>query len=511
MAQGYTQQFGLDYGETFSHVVKHTTVRLVLALAASNTWKLRQLDVKNAFLHGELKEDVFMKQPKGFVSRDYPSYVCKLQKSLYGLKQAPRAWNEKFTSFLPALGFQYSHSDPSLFVKAADGYVVILLLYVDDIILTGNDDGVVQSVIDELSAVFDLKDMGVLTYFLGLEISYQKHSLFVSQAKYARDLVARAGMAGCKSWSTPCLPNKHLLPTDGEPLSNPTLYRSLVGALQYLTFTRPDIAYAVNTACQFMTRPTDVHMVAVKRIIRYVQGTLTYGLKYVSSPTDLVAYSDADWGGDPATRRSTTGFVVFLGSNVISWQSKKQPTVSRSSTEAEYRVLANTAAELFWIRQVLCALHVDLPHPPLIHCDNLSAIALSSNAVFHSRIKHLDTDYHFVRERVQKKDLYIQFVTSEEQVADILTKGVGTAVFEQHCSNLHLGTQVKIRWSNCHAKIRQLSFRCSHIFREGNVVADKMANLGLSNSSFTWYDTPPNEFQSYLHADYLGYPNYRFS
>ncbi|XP_040364414.1 secreted RxLR effector protein 161-like [Rosa chinensis] len=247
--------------------------------------------------------------------------------------------------------------------------------------------------------------MGVLTYFLGLEISYQKHSIFVSQAKYARDLVARAGMARCRSWSTPCLPNNHLLPTDGEPLSDPTLYRSLVGALQYLTFTRPDIASAVNTACQFMTKPTDMHMAAVKRIIRYVQGTITQGLKYVSSPPDLVAYSDADWGGDPATRRSTTGFVVFLEYNAISWQSKKQPTISRSSTKAEYRALANTAAELFWIRQVLCALQVYLPQPPLIHCDNLSTMALSSNAVFHSRIKHLDTDYHFIREREYRRKI----------------------------------------------------------------------------------------------------------
>ncbi|KAI5346452.1 hypothetical protein L3X38_014331 [Prunus dulcis] len=446
VAQGFSQQPGLDFGETFSPVVRHTTVRLVLSLAAMNQWSLRQLDVKNAFLHGDLEEEVFMRQSQGYEDPAHPEYVCKLKKSLYGLKQAPRAWNAKFTGYLPALGFKISQSDPSLFVKHEGSDVIMLLLYVDDIILTGSNADLVQSVVDNLSSVFEMKDMGRLAYFLGLQIAYPASGgLFVSQTKYAKDLLHKAGMQSCRACSTPCKPHNQILTDCGEPLSDPTMFRSVVGALQYLTFTRPDLAYAVNTVCQYMNNPTDVHWLLVKRILRYVQGTLRLGINFTSISTrvsdrwQLSAYSDADWAGDINTRRSTTGFVVFLGPNPISWQSKKQGSVSRSSTEAEYRALANTAADIAWIRQVLQDVNYFLPNPPVMYCDNLSALALSSNPVYHSRIKHLDIDYHFVREKVQKKDLLVQYVPTEEQVADVFTKGLHSPIFSRHCSHLRLG------------------------------------------------------------------------
>ncbi|XP_020414805.1 uncharacterized protein LOC109947875 [Prunus persica] len=195
--------------------------------------------------------------------------------------------------------------------------------------------------------------------------------------------------------------------SEGEPLHDPTFYRSIVGALQYLTFIRPDLSYAVNTVCQCMTAPTEIHFNLVKRILRYIQGTMNYGIHFIHGPWKLQAYSDVNWAGDLNARRSTTGFVVLLGHNPISWQSKKQGSASRNSTEAEYRALASTAADLGWIRKVLLDLKVCLPLPPTIFCDNLSALALSSNPVFHSRIKHLDTDFHFVRERVQRNDLIV--------------------------------------------------------------------------------------------------------
>ncbi|KAI5312513.1 hypothetical protein L3X38_041686 [Prunus dulcis] len=329
VAQGFSQEQGIDFDETFSPVVRHTTVRLILSLAASHRWCLRQLDVKKAFLHGDLQEEVYMKQPLGFIDDHYPDYVCRLRKSLYGLKQAPRAWNAKFTGYLPALGFVSSHSDPSLFVKHDGPNVVILLLYVDDIIITGSSSTLVQSVIDDLGQVFDMKDIGQLTYFLGLEVSYQSNGdLFVNQAKYARDLLKRAGMETCKPSITPCKPHCHVLTTD------------------------------------------------VKRILRYVQGTLSYGLTFTSGTSVLVGYSDVDWAGDPNTRRSTTRYVVFLGQNPISWSSRKQSSVSRSSTEAEYRALANCAADISWIRYVLQDLHIVVPEAPVLHSDSLSALAL---------------------------------------------------------------------------------------------------------------------------------------
>ncbi|KAI5318095.1 hypothetical protein L3X38_037803 [Prunus dulcis] len=441
VAQGFSQEYGLDSEETFSPVVRHTTVRLILGLAVNFQWELRQLDVKNAFLHGELQEEVFMKQPQGFVDSQYPNHVCKLQKSLYGLKQAPRAWNAKFTSYLPTLDFSVSHSDPSLFVKKTEVAVVILLLYVDDIIITGSDPSLVTSVIQALSEVFELKDLGKLKYFLGLEVQYHSGGkIFVNQAKYARDLIKKASMDTCKPCSTPSKPHHQVLKDEGTPLPNPTLFRSIVGALQYLTFTRPDIAFAVNTVCQFMHSPTDVHLSLVKRIIRYLQGTLQFGVTFSLGSMVLSGYCDADWAGDPNTCRSTTGYVVFLGSNPISWSSKKQASVSRSSTEAEYRALAHCAADISWIRQVLCDLHMIVPEAPLLHSDNLSALALSANPIFHSRIKHLDVDFHFIRERVQSKDLIVQYVPTDEQVADILTKGLHSPIFIKHCSNLSLGS-----------------------------------------------------------------------
>ncbi|CAN6714288.1 unnamed protein product [Malus baccata var. baccata] len=331
-------------------------------------------------------------------------------------------------------------ADTSLFVKADDGDVIIMLLYVDDIILIGSSITKVQSVISQLAAVFDLKDMGQLTYFLGLQIQYQMDgSIFVNQSKYTTDLLKRAGMESCKPTSTPSKPHSQVLISDDSPMADPTHYRSIVGALQYLTFTRPDIAHVVNVVCH-MTQPSDLHMHLVKRILRYLKGTIHYGLQYTKSPDFLIsAYSDSDWAADINTRRSITSYVVYIGANPISWQSKRQSTVSRSSTEAEYKALAHCAADVFWIRSLLKDLRQFLPVPPHLHCDNLSTLALCSNPVFHSKIKHLDTYYHFVRERVQKGDITVQYIPTDEQVADVFTKGLHSPIFSKHCHNLNLG------------------------------------------------------------------------
>ena len=439
VAKGFNQEEGIDYGETFSPVVKPTTVRLVLALAAHFGWSLKQLDVKNAFLHGILQEEVYMSQPPGFLDSQNSTHVCKLHKSLYGLKQAPRAWNERFTQFLPSLGFLTTYSDSSLFVKPVGQSVVILLLYVDDIIITGSATDAITEVIGALHSEFDIKDLGNLHYFLGIQITQQPNGLYLSQSKYISDLLAKTDMLHSKSCPTPCLPYTRLLKDDGKPFNNPALYRSIVGALQYLTFTRPDIAFSVHQVCQFMHCPMESHFVAVKRILRYLQGTQDYCIQFGHGDLDLYAYSDADWAGDPNDRRSTTGLVVYLGSNPISWSSKKQHTVSKSSTEAEYRALSSTAAEVDWIKQLLQFMHISVTSPTLLYCDNLSAIALAYNPVMHQRTKHIEIDIHFVRERVAKKLLQVQFVTSNAQFADILTKGLSTSLFQTHCYNLRLG------------------------------------------------------------------------
>ncbi|KAM1014395.1 hypothetical protein ACFX2C_044386 [Malus domestica] len=294
-----------------------------------------------------------MTQPPGFFDLNHPHLVCKLHKSLYGLKQAPRAWNERFTTFLPTLGFKSTYSDSSLFVKQVHYEIVILLLYVDDIIITGSASNAIQDVIHSLTVEFEITDLGDLHYFLGIQISKTNTGLFLSQTKYIQDLLLKTEMNESKSCDTPCLPYNRLLKDDGQPFGNPTLYRSIVGALQYLTFTRPDIAFSVHQVCQFMQNPMVAHFTAVKRILRYLKGTLHLGINYHRGALNLKAFSDADWAGDPNDQRSTIGFVVFLGSNPVSWSSKKQQTVSRSSTEAEYRALSTTTAELDWIKQLL--------------------------------------------------------------------------------------------------------------------------------------------------------------
>ncbi|XP_048447896.1 uncharacterized mitochondrial protein AtMg00810-like [Pyrus x bretschneideri] len=272
--------------------------------------------------------------------------------------------------------------------------------------------------------------MGRLTYFLGLHIQYKSNgSLFINQSKYAEKLINKVGMSLCKPALTPSKPHTQLLTSEGTVMEDPTLYRSIVGALQHLTFTRPDIAHAVNVVCQYMTKLTDAHFFLVNRILRYVQGTIDCALTYTPSPNiNILAFSYASWAADINTTRSISGYVVYVGNNHVSWKSKKQASVSRSSTEAKYKALAHCTANVCWIRN----------HPLALLCDNLSTLALSSNSVFHSRIKHLDTDYHFVRERVQNRDITVHYVLTDSQVVDILTKGLHSPLFIKQGYNLRL-------------------------------------------------------------------------
>uniref|UniRef100_A0A2N9GCI3 Integrase catalytic domain-containing protein n=1 Tax=Fagus sylvatica TaxID=28930 RepID=A0A2N9GCI3_FAGSY len=434
VAKGFHQQHGIDFTETFSPVIKPPTVRLILSLAVSLNWPLRQLDVKNAFLHGTLKEEVYMTQPQGYIDPIHPQYVCKLQKSIYGLKQAPRAWFESFTTQLLHLGFIASTADSSLFIYKEHKVIAYLLLYVDDIVLTSNTPAFLDTLIHKLSSVFDLKDLGSLHYFLGLQVTRTPSRLYINQAKYAQDLLKKHNMLDCKPASSPSCPNTRLSLHDGDPLPDPHAYRSMVGALHYLTFTRPDISFAVHQVCQYMSTPTTTHLAAAKRVLRYIRGTFNHGIEFTPGPLSLSAYTDADWAGDPDDRRSTYGFLVYLGHNAITWSAKKQATVSRSSTESEYRALA--IAELCWVRSLLKDLGIYLPDPPTLWCDNISALAIASNPVFHARTKHIEVDFHFVRERVLRKDLLVKFVSTVDQLADIFTKSLSTHRFLELRRNL---------------------------------------------------------------------------
>ncbi|KAJ9558252.1 hypothetical protein OSB04_012866 [Centaurea solstitialis] len=439
VANGRSQQVGLDCDDTFCPVVKPATIRTFLSIALSKKWSIHQLDVKNAFLHGTLNETVFMHQPPGLRDERFPNHVCRLKKSLYGLKQAPRAWYHRFASFISTIGFHHSRCDNSLFIYCNGDDVAYLLLYVDDILLTTSSEIFRQVIISKLSKEFAMKDLGPLNYFLGISVTHHASGLFLSQKKYAAEIIARAKMSSCNPTSTPLDTGSKLSASSGLPVQDPTLYRSLAGALQYLTFTRPDISYAVQQVCLFMHDPREPHMQALRRILRYLQGTLHLGLHlHRSTTTGLIAYTDADWGGCPDTRRSTSGYCVFLGDNLLSWSSKRQPTLSRSSAEAEYRAVANVVSDTCWIRNLLLELRCTSTTATLVYCDNVSAVYLSGNPVQHQRTKHIEIDIHFVREKVALGQVRVLHVPSRFQYADIFTKGLPRVLFEDFRSSLNI-------------------------------------------------------------------------
>uniref|UniRef100_A0ACD5YWM8 Uncharacterized protein n=1 Tax=Avena sativa TaxID=4498 RepID=A0ACD5YWM8_AVESA len=284
-----------------------------------------------------------------------------------------------------------------------------------------------------------MSDLGEIHHFLGVNVQRNPHGLFLSQQQYALEILDRAGMVNCHPISTPIDISSKLSAQSGKPFADPSLYRSLAGALRYLTLTRPDLQYAVQQVCLFMHAPTDTHFQLIKRILRYVQGTSHFGLQlFRQSGCDLVAYSDADWAGCPDTRKSTSGFGIFLGSNLVSWSSKRQHIVSRSSAEAEYRSVANTVAESCWLRQLLLELHQPPSKATVVYCDNISVVYLSSNPVQHQRTKHVEIDLHFVRDRVQLGEARVLHVPTSSQYADIFTKGLPSAVFQEFRSSLNV-------------------------------------------------------------------------
>ncbi|CAJ2668996.1 unnamed protein product [Trifolium pratense] len=441
VAKGFHQLHGFDFNETFSPVIKPITIRLILALAISYKWPLKQLDINNAFLNGSLDEEVYMVQPQGFETTD-SSLVCKLQKALYGLKQAPRQWFDKLATTLIQFGFKASKCDPSLFIYSHNRQVVYLLVYVDDIIITGSSLTLVQHLVTKLDSVFSLKQLGNLDYFLGIEVKHLTDgSLLLTQSKYIKDLLVKTNMIDSNPIATPMMSSCKLSKVGSDSVADPTLYRSVVGSLQYATITRPEISFAVNKVCQFMSAPLESHWTAVKRILRYLKGTSHIGLKLfptnVHHPLSLKAYCDADWASDPDDRRSTSGAAIFFGPNLVSWWSRKQQVVARSSTEAEYRSLAQATADVLWVQTLLNELTVPFT-TPTIYCDNQSAVLLAHNPVLHSRTKHMEIDVFFVREKVLAKQLTVVHIPGSTQLADVLTKPVSTDKFLSMRSKLNV-------------------------------------------------------------------------
>jgi hypothetical protein len=424
VAKGYNQIEGLDYFDTFSPVAKITTVRTLLAIASIKQWNLHQLDVNNAFLHGDLEEDVYMTIPDGVV-HNKPGQVCKLLKSLYGLKQASRMWYEKLTSLLIQEGYTQSTSDYSLFTLTTSTDFTALLVYVDDVILAGTSIAEFDRIKKILDAQFKIKDLGALKYFLGLEVAQSREGIHISQRKYCLDLLKDSGLLGSKPAAMPLDPAVKLHNDEGKLFDDISQYRRIIGKLLYLTNTRPDIAYATQQLSQFLHKPTMIHYNAACRVIRYLKNSPGRGLFFSRhSDIHIHSFSDADWAGCVDTRRSTSGHCFFLGTSLISWKAKKQITISRSSSEAEYRALSSATCELIWLLFLLKDLKIECSKLPVLYCDSQSAIHIASNPVFHERTKHLEIDCHLVREKLQQGIMRLLPISTEDQLADCLTKAL---------------------------------------------------------------------------------------
>jgi hypothetical protein len=354
-----------------------------MALAASQGWPLFQLDVNTAFLHGDLNEEVYMQPPLG-LELPQSNLVCKLQRSLYGLKQASRQWNAKLTETLLSSGYNQSKADYSLFTKKTITGFTAILVYVDDLVLGGTDTAEIDQLKTLLDHKFSIKDLGCLKYFLGFEVARSKTGISLCQRKYTLDLLESTGLLATKPCPTPMQPQLQLHKTSGTPISDPTAYRRLIGRLLYLTHSRPEISYAVSKLSQFLDAPTDLHMLAGLHVLKFLKNHPGQGLFFSSSSSlTLKGYSDSDWGACPDTRRSTTGFCFFIGTSLVSWKSKKQEVVSRSSSEAEYRALAQATCEGQWLLYLLQDFLIPHDSPIMLYCDNKSAMHIAANPVFH--------------------------------------------------------------------------------------------------------------------------------
>nr|GEV09135.1 retrovirus-related Pol polyprotein from transposon TNT 1-94 [Tanacetum cinerariifolium] len=424
VVRGYRQKEGINFDESFAPVAKMESIRIFLAYVAHKSFYVFQMDVKTAFLHGSLKEDVYMCQPEGFIDADHPSHVYKLKKALYGLKQVPRTWYDELSMFFLHNHFFKCTIDPTLFIRRFQDDILVVQVYVDGIIFGSTHPRYIQLFSDLMKSHFKMSMIGEMTFFLGLQVNQSPCGIFINQSNYMSEILKKYEMESCDLVGTPMeIKNKLNLDQNGTPV-DATKYHSMIDALMYLTSSRPDIVHATCLCARYQDKPTEKHLKEVKRIFCYLRGTVNTGLWYTKdSSFELTGFSDADYAGCKDTFKSTSGGAQFLGEKLVSWSLKKQDFTSLSTAEAEYVSLSACCAQVLWMRTQLTDYGFSFNKIPL-YCDSKSAIAISYNLVQHSRTKHIAVRYHFIKEHVEKGTIELYFVKTDYQLADLFTKAL---------------------------------------------------------------------------------------
>ncbi|GJV02792.1 putative ribonuclease H-like domain-containing protein [Tanacetum coccineum] len=435
VAQGYTQEEGIDYDEVFAPIARIEAIRLFLAYASFMGFIVYQMDVKSAFLYGTIEEEVYVCQPPGFEDPHFPNKVYKVEKALYGLHQALRAWYETFSTYLIENRFRRGTIDKTLFIKKNKGDILLVQVYIDDIIFGSTK----KSLCDEFEGLvhkrFQMSSMGELTFFLGLQVQQKEDGIFISQDKYVAEILKKFDFATVKTASTPIETNKALVKDEEAEAVDVHLYRSMIGSLMYLTASRPDIMFVVCACARFQVTPKTSHIHVVKRIFRYLKGQPKLGLWYPrDSPFDLETFSDSDYAGASLDRKSTIGGCQFLGRRLISWQCKNQAIVANSTTEAEYVAAANCCGQLLWIQNQMLYYGFKFMNTK-IYIDNESTICIVKNPVFHFKTKHIEIRHRFIRDSYEKKLIQVTKIHIDHNVADLLTKA-----FDVSSGPIHLVT-----------------------------------------------------------------------
>ena len=428
VAKGFMQREGVDFGELYAPVSKHTTLRALLSTAAARGYFVSQVDVKTAFLNGELDEEIFVEVPEG-VSAQKPGAVWKLRMALYGLKQAPRQWHKRLSEKLLSMGFRVSDADPSLFIRGSGEKVVYVLVYVDDMLVVSASKSDGDVVKEELKTSFQITESDDVSMFIGVHVKHDREAGVVrlSQQRYAEEVLERFGMSKAATRRAPI--GVHDVFKKGDDVTSEP-YAALVGSLMYLAVcTRPDLMQVVGVLARHMAAPTSQHWSYAKGVLKYLKGTISLGLEYRADGGGLVGFCDADFAGDLDTRRSTSGYVFLLHGGAISWSSKRQSTVALSTAEAEYMSASHAVREAVWLRKLMSDLGYGVLRVP-VWCDSQSALAMIDGPALSQRAKHIAVHYHFLRDRSASGDVGFEYVQSQSMVADSLTKAVDVPKFE---------------------------------------------------------------------------------